>query len=69
MSTENNKNLLIKLIDEIPESKIPEVIDSIMPLKKSNSKHDQEFKELMYASESSMDFWDNGIDDEIWNNV
>ena len=56
----DKKNLLIKLIDEIPESKIPEVIDFIMSLK-----HDQEFKELMYASESGMDFWDNGIDDEV----
>jgi len=63
----DKKNLLIKLIDEIPESKIPEVIDFIMSLK--SNKHDQEFKELMYASESSMGFWDNGIDDEVWNNV
>jgi len=64
----DKKNLLIKLIDEIPESKIPEVIDFNHVLEKNN-KHDQEFKELMYASESSMGFWDNDIDDEVWNNV
>lgn len=29
----DKKNLLIKLIDEIPESKIAEVIDFIMSLK------------------------------------
>jgi len=44
----DKKNLLIKLIDEIPESKIPEVIGFILSLK--NNRHDQEFKELMYAS-------------------
>ena len=64
---EIDKKPLIKLIDEILESKKPEVIDFNMPLK--NGGHDKEFKDLMYASESSMDFWDNDIDDEIWNNV
>lgn len=63
----DKKNLLIKLIDEIPESKIAEVIDFIMSLKEN--RHDQEFKELIYASESSTNFWYNGIDDEVWNNI
>lgn len=27
------------------------------------------FKGLLSASESSMDFWNNDIDDEVWNNV
>ena len=26
-------------------------------------------KDLEIASESSMEFWDNDIDDEIWNNA
>ena len=30
-------------------------------------KVDEEFKELLKASESSMDFWNNSIDDRIWN--
>lgn len=61
------KSILIKLIDEIPESQIPEVIDFIMFLKIKKDK--QIFKDLICASESSIDFWDNDIDDEVWNNV
>ena len=34
----------------------------ILPLEES-------FEDLLMASESSLDFWDNPIDDEIWNNV
>ena len=26
-------------------------------------------EELLNASESSLDFWYNGIDDKVWNNV
>jgi len=61
------KKILLKLIDEIPESQIPEVIDFISFLKAK--KDNQVFKDLESASESSMDFWDNDIDDEVWNNV
>lgn len=61
------KKILLKLIDEIPENQIPEVIDFISFLKAK--KDNQVFKDLELASESSMDFWDNNIDDEVWNNV
>ena len=61
------KKILLKLIDEIPESQILEVIDfiSFLKIKKDN----QTFRDLESASESSMDFWNNDIDDEVWNNV
>ncbi len=26
-------------------------------------------EELQKVSESSLDFWDNDIDDEVWNNI
>ncbi|KUO63604.1 MAG: hypothetical protein APF84_18770 [Gracilibacter sp. BRH_c7a] len=62
-----SKKILLKLIQQIPESQIPEVIDFIAFLK---IKKDREiFKDLEIASESSMDFWDNEIDDEVWDNV
>lgn len=61
------KKILLKLIDEIPESQIPELIDFISFLKAK--KDNQVFKDLELASESSMDFWNNDIDDEVWNNV
>jgi len=63
----NAKKILLKLVDEIPESQIPEVIDFINFLKVK--KDNQVFKDLELASESSMDFWNNDIDDEVWNNV
>ncbi|NLZ92740.1 MAG: DUF2281 domain-containing protein, partial [Firmicutes bacterium] len=44
-----------------------EVIDFISFLKAK--KDNQVFKDLELASESSMDFWNNDIDDEVWNNV
>lgn len=61
------KKILLKLIDEIPESQIPEVIDFISFLK--GKKDNQVFKDLELASESSIDFWNNDIDDEAWNDV
>lgn len=61
------KQILLKLIDEIPENQIHEVIDFIGYLKIKNER--DMFKELEEASKSSMDFWNNDIDDEVWNNV
>ena len=30
---------------------------------------EEDIEDLLMASESSLDFWNNPIDDEIWNNV
>jgi len=35
----------------------------ILPLEEKN------IKDLLLASESSLDFWDNPIDDEVWNEI
>ncbi|HZJ83270.1 MAG TPA: DUF2281 domain-containing protein [Clostridia bacterium] len=61
------RKMLLKLIKEIPENQIPEVIDFIgyLKIKKDN----EIFRDLEQLSESSMDFWDNEVDDEVWNNV
>ena len=32
-------------------------------------KNDNDFADLLFASESSLDFWNNAIDDEVWNNA
>lgn len=61
------KKILFKLIDEIPENQIPEIIDFIRYLK--SKKDNEAFKDLLSASESSIEFWNNDIDDEVWNNV
>jgi len=61
------RKILLKLIEQIPDSQIPEIIDFIGYLKMK--KENEIFKDLESASESSLDFWDNEIDDEVWNNV
>lgn len=61
------KELIQKMIDDIPEKDLGEVIDYIAYIKK---KSERELRaEMLEASESSLEFWDNEIDDEVWNNV
>lgn len=61
------KKMLIKLIVNLPDNQVPEVIDFVSYLKLKKEK--EIFKELEMASESSLDFWNNDLDDEVWNNV
>lgn len=61
------KKELLKLINDIPDNQIPVVIDFVSFLKMKREK--ELFKDLENASESSLDFWNNKIDDEVWNNV
>ncbi|MCY6958460.1 DUF2281 domain-containing protein [Clostridium brassicae] len=61
------KEILFNLIEEIPENEISEVIDFIGYLKLKREK--ELYKDLQRASESSLDFWNNDIDDEVWSDV
>ncbi|MCD3194583.1 DUF2281 domain-containing protein [Clostridium botulinum C] len=61
------KEILFNLIEEIPENEISEVIDFIGYLKLKIEK--ELYKDLQKASESSLDFWNNDIDDEVWSDV
>ena len=61
------RKILISLIEEISEENIPEVIDFIGYLKIKDEM--KIFRELENASNSSMEFWHNDIDDEVWNNA
>lgn len=63
----NAKQILYKLIEEMPDNQVPEVIDFVSYLKSKNDK--EVFKELEKVSESSMEFWNNAKDDEVWNNA
>lgn len=56
------KQILFNLIEEMPE-----VIDFIGYLKLKKEK--ELYRDLISASESSLKFWDNVIDDEVWNDV
>ncbi|MBP7344577.1 MAG: DUF2281 domain-containing protein, partial [Clostridia bacterium] len=59
--------VLKKLLDETPEKQKTEIINYITYLKLRDERN--LYKELLTASESSLDFWFNDIDDEEWNNV
>jgi molybdenum cofactor biosynthesis enzyme MoaA len=65
MSAERIK--LPRMIEGFSEKEISEVIDFIEYLKMKREK--QELQDFIHASESSLDFWDNEIDDKIWNDV
>ena len=59
--------IINRMIDELPDDMLLEIINYIAFVQKT--KKDLIFKELEQASVSSMDFWNNPIDDEVWNNV
>ena len=59
--------ILNRMIDELPDDMLSEIITYIVFVQKT--KKELIFKELEQASVSSMDFWANSIDDEVWNNV
>jgi len=61
------KQVIYDLLDGIPEQQLIEVADFIAFIKKKNE--NQVFNDLELASTSSIDFWNNTIDDEVWNNV
>ena len=61
------RKYLYKLVDEIPENEFEEVIDFLKYINYRQKK--DKFSELEKASQSSMSFWDNEIDDEVWNDV
>lgn len=63
----NSRKYAHKLIDEISESDYAELINFLKFLKMKNKKN--EYKVLEDASQSSTSFWENDIDDEVWNDA
>jgi len=55
-----------KLIKDVPEAQLTEVIDFLMFLRLKNDK--SLIQDFVNASMSSTGFWDNP-DDEVWDNV
>lgn len=62
-----SKEELKKLIDTIHDQDAVEVYDFIEFLKMKREQ--QVLQELENISVTSMDFWDNPVDNEIWNDV
>jgi len=62
-----NREEIKRLIDHIPDQDAAEVLDYIGYL---NMKRERDaINDLEQASITSMDFWNNSIDDEAWNDV
>ncbi len=61
------KERLLKIIDEIPEQEVDKILDFAEYLKAKKENNLSE--DLTKASESSIDFWNNDIDDEVWNDA
>ncbi len=58
---------LIALVNRITEKEVQEILDfALFVEKKRNIK---ELKNLEMASQTSCDFWNNEIDDEVWNDA
>ncbi|GIO36482.1 hypothetical protein J41TS12_13430 [Paenibacillus antibioticophila] len=62
-----NREDLKELIDGIHDQDAEEVYDFIKYLQMKREQ--KELKELERISETSMDFWNNPVDDEVWNEV
>ena len=56
-----------KMITEIPQQEVEEVADFLGYLKMK--RENNALVEISRAAESSLDFWNNDIDDEVWNNA
>ena len=61
------RQIIDRMLDELPEEMMENVILYIAFIQKE--KRTQVFRELEYASLSSIDFWNNPIDNEAWNDV
>ncbi|GGP08629.1 DUF2281 domain-containing protein [Oceanobacillus neutriphilus] len=61
------KERLLKIINEIPEQEVDKILDFAEFLKAKSDKIVSEG--LTKAYESSLGFWNNSIDDEVWNDV
>ncbi|MEJ8764745.1 DUF2281 domain-containing protein [Oceanobacillus sp. HCA-5259] len=57
---------LLKIIEKIPDQEVDEILDFAEYLAAKQEKRVSD--DLTKASESSLDFWDNDIDGEVWNN-
>jgi len=58
---------LLKIIEKIPDQEVDKILDFAEYLEAKQEKRLSD--DLTKASESSLDFWDNDIDDEVWNDV
>ena len=61
------KQQIYNLVETLPDSQLAEIANFIMFVKMRDE--NKLYKGLEALSASSTDFWDNSVDDEVWNNV
>ena len=61
------KQKILNLVETMPDFQLAEVENFIMFVKARDES--KLFEGLEFLSTSSVDFWDNEIDDEVWNDV
>ena len=61
------KQEIYTLVESLPDSQLTEVANFILFVKMRNES--KIYNELESLSASSTEFWNNEIDDEVWNNA
>ncbi len=61
------KKTVYKLIEEVSDEDLDEVIDFISYLK--DKKEKEVYSDLSIVSEKTLEFWYNDIDEGVWNNA
>jgi len=61
------KQTIYNLVETLPDSQLTEVTNFILFVKMREE--NRLYRDLEVLSLSSTDFWDNELDDEVWNNA
>ncbi len=61
------KDKLHQIVESMPENDVLELIEYVGFMKRKRQQ--SAFKDLVSASETSLSFWDNELDDEVWNDA
>jgi len=61
------KQEIYTLVESLPDSQLTEIANFILFVKMRNES--KMYKDLETLSVSSTEFWNNEIDDEVWNNA
>jgi hypothetical protein len=62
-----DKQTLYKEIETLPDDVLDTALSFVLFLKLEHK--EDALREFARASQSSMDFWDSDIDNEVWNNA
>jgi len=61
------KQEIYTLVETLPDSQLNEIANFILFVKMRDES--RRYKDLEILSASSTEFWNNEIDDEVWNNA